>query len=423
MQFGVRQNKIALRRLALGLSSTFLWSMTAPALAGSGTKERGHSRTLSQRELQQIRGMQGSFGEPGGMPASKPAREDDAGSTYPWEASAGGTNTVNRNKLTTILVVSWSARGGMAVSLNLYHNSKANRQTELGYQWTHSYDIYGSLEATTGDLLVQWGDNLNYTFTKNIDGSYSAPGGIFETLTYNATTDKYTLTKKDQTVVTFSKGVGTRYNGSSIADRNGNTITINHNSADYVTSVVDPTGRTLSFTYSSGNRLTSVTDPAGRVFSFAFNSQDNLTSVTYPTAGSQTPVVSFGYNAQHSITSLTDARGKVWTMGYDSSGKGVTWEKNPLNQQTGYAGGGSDSTVTDALGNATSYSYDFDGRLAAVTLPGWSSISYGYNASNLRTSVTDAKMSSLRQTRSGTPGRLPTMPRTMCSPAPRPAET
>ena len=38
----------------------------------------------------------------------------------------------------------------------------------------------------------------------------------------------------------------------------------------------------------------------------------------------------------------------------------------------------------------TSYNYDMDGRLAAVTLPGWSSISYGYNASNLRTSVTDA---------------------------------
>lgn len=38
------------------------------------------------------------------------------------------------------------------------------------------------------------------------------------------------------------------------------------------------------------------------------------------------------------LTTRHSKDGKVWMMGYDGSSKGLTWKKNPLNQQTTYTG-------------------------------------------------------------------------------------
>jgi hypothetical protein len=78
---------------------------------------------------------------PGGLDAMAPAVAANPGSTYPWEGMVGGTNTGNGNKLTTIPVVGWGARGGLPVSLALVHNSKETGVSELGPKWIHSYNI------------------------------------------------------------------------------------------------------------------------------------------------------------------------------------------------------------------------------------------------------------------------------------------
>ncbi|MEP6755010.1 MAG: DUF6531 domain-containing protein [Chthonomonadales bacterium] len=95
----------------------------------------------------------------------------DSGSAFPWEGSrpsANGTvNTGNGNKLTSIALVGWTAKGGMPVDISLYHNSEGSHNSELGQKWTWSYDIYLSVDSMTGDVTVHWGNDLSYTFTKS----------------------------------------------------------------------------------------------------------------------------------------------------------------------------------------------------------------------------------------------------------------
>ncbi|WP_395088187.1 DUF6531 domain-containing protein [Armatimonas sp.] len=271
------------RKGAVLTAALFAWLSVGPsagaAYAHTHQKAKGHQRVLTAFELKRITGATGYA----------LSLDPDSGSTYPWEGSVGGTNTGNGNKLTELPIVGWSARGGLPVNFTLYHNSEGNHNSELGQHWTHSFDMYLVVDSGTGDVAMHWGNDLAYVFTKNIDGSFSPPTGIYDGLVYSSGTSTYTLTTKSQVKYAFTV-VGGEWVCGSIKNRNNNTLTINHNSGAFVTSVVDANSRTLSFSYDGNNRITSVTDPASRTFSFAYTS-GKLTSVTYPTAGSQTPVV------------------------------------------------------------------------------------------------------------------------------------
>ena len=197
----------------------------------------------------------------------------------------------------------------MPVSFSIAHNSQGNHNSELGYKWTHSFDIYLVIDAGTGNASVHWGNDLSYQFTKNVNGSFSPPTGIHDGLVYNSGTSTYTLTTPGQVQYAFTQ-VSSQWVCGTITDRSSNVLTINHNGSGYVSSVVDASSRTLSFSYDGNNRITSVTDPASRSFSFSYSSGE-LVQVTYPAVGGTSPTLQFGYNANHDITSETDPRGKV----------------------------------------------------------------------------------------------------------------
>jgi len=370
-------------RFAWLASTAFTWLSVSPALARTPSP-RGVQRRLSLGELRQIKGAQGPLPLPGGVESDDPVTEPNAGGTYPWEGTVGDLNTVNGNKLTSIPLVAWTARGGLPVSLALYHNSEATSQSELGYHWTHSYAIYGTV-SPSGDFTVQWGDNLEYTFYRNIDGSFTPPEGIFDTLTFDTGTQKYTLTQKNQLRYTFSQPNGVRWNCTTIKDRNNNTLTINHNASDFVSNIVDPSGRTLTFQY-SGTTLASVTDPQGRVFSFTQTGGD-LTRVSFPALSGQTPRLDLAYNSAHSITSITDLRGKVWSFGYTTNGRALAWERDPLGNQTSFTYLGGQTRITDALGRERVHTYS-NGLLTSLQDPTLATVQYGY-LGTLRTSITD----------------------------------
>uniref|UniRef100_UPI00286CCB19 RHS repeat domain-containing protein n=1 Tax=Armatimonas sp. TaxID=1872638 RepID=UPI00286CCB19 len=301
------------RKVAVLTAALFAWLSVGPsagaAYARTHTKAKGHSRALTAFERSHIRGA---------IPTHALSLDPASGSTYSWEGSVGGTNTGNGNKLTTLPIVGWTARGGLPVNFTIYHNSQGSHDAELGKHWTHSFDIYLMVDSGTGDVAMHWGNDLSYVFTKNIDGSFSPPTGIYDSLAYDSGSSTYTLTTKSQVKYAF-QSVSGEWMCKSIKDRNNNTLTINHNSTAQVTSVVDANSRTLSFSYDGNGRITSVTDPASRSFSFAYTS-GKLASVTFPTASSQTPVIQYGYDSGYRITSVTDPRGKVWSYSYNSDG-------------------------------------------------------------------------------------------------------
>jgi RHS repeat-associated protein len=172
---------------------------------------------------------------------------------------------------------------------------------------------------------------------------------------------------------------------SSITDRNGNTITLVVTVVPglaqqfLVTQVIDTVGRALTLSYDSSNRITKITDPIGRTVQYSYNSLGMLATMTDPAGG----LTSYGYtNPQNSLslTQITDPRNVVVMQDtYDANGRVI--------QQVQADGGiikfsytllnpglPSPNTspvlqtvVTDPLGNQTTYRFDPNQFLSAVT--------------------------------------------------------
>ena len=289
-----------------------------------------HSRPLTPAEKRSIRGAQGS-----GSGISY-----DSGGAYAWEGKAGDVTTCNGNREFTLPIVGWTAKGGMPVNFTLYHSSKSAYNRELGQKWSCNYIIYFFLDISNGNVSVHWGDDLGYTFTKNMDGSFTPPTGIHDTLT-SLSPSGYQIVTKDQITYKFTvSSDGKRFNCSTIKDLRANTITLNYNGGSmgspyWLASIVDPTSRTISISYTS-NKISSITDPLSRVWSLTYNGSTELTQVTFPTVGGSSYNCQFAYNTNHNITTYTDKRAKTWTAQYGSDNT-VTWEKDPYNNQTQYS--------------------------------------------------------------------------------------
>jgi RHS repeat-associated protein len=163
---------------------------------------------------------------------------------------------------------------------------------------------------------------------------------------------------------------------NSIADPNGNTITLVHgnsSSPDQVTQVIDPFGRALVIGYDSSDRIVLIQDPIGRKVSYTYNSQGTLATVTNAAGG----VTSYTYDSQNRVTQITDARGIVTAQNtYDANGRVMSQVQgdgsviqfaytllNPLAPASPLMS----TTVTDQRGNTTTYRYDPTGALLQVT--------------------------------------------------------
>jgi RHS repeat-associated protein len=375
------------RRLAAGVSGLFAWTallaLPAQALAHPSTARPLGVRSLTLGEMQRISGRQG-------LPTLHPASVDsEPGSTYPWEASAGGVNTGNGNKLTQVPLTGWTALGGMPVSFALAHNSQSTHNGELGQKWTHSFDlylagVYNELNDST-DMAAHWGDDLAYKFAQNVDGTYSAPAGIHDTLVKNAD-GTFTLTKPNQ--------VKYHYNTAGYCDtitgRNANTIAISYLTGNYVSTISDSTGRSIVLNYDASHRIVSVSDPLSHLWSIAYDASNNLSTITYPVLGTTSYTENFGYNGAHDITSYADKRGHSSVFAYNSTDNSLATASDPYANQTSYAYSSTATTVTDANGHAEVYSYA-SGRLSQTTDAASQSESYVYDSSNNKTQTTDRR--------------------------------
>ncbi|MEJ0000929.1 MAG: cysteine peptidase family C39 domain-containing protein [Verrucomicrobiota bacterium] len=97
--------------------------------------------------------------------------------------------------------------------------------------------------------------------------------------------------------------------------------------------------QTFLATYNSLGKRTQAQDPAGRTTSYAFDSTNNvdLQSTKQQNQSHQDTVFSASYNAQHEPTTITEASGQQTTLQY--------------------YGNGQVETITDALGNTSSFTY------------------------------------------------------------------
>ena len=293
----------------------------------------------------------------------------------------------------------------LRLDLSLYYRSLQPSPGTIGNGWSHSYETF--LTNGAGYTITLWLNGKRRIYN-NYSGSYVPPKGDYSTLVQNADSS-FTITEKDGLKRNFAaNGLAT-----TIIDRNGNTISFSYTSGK-LSSITDANGRTALFSYDADGKLISITDPKANSYSFSYTG-GKLTTVTHPDTGQW----NYSYNSNGLLASKTDPEGNLTSYSYDSNNRlSVATDPNsrtlsythaatapagkvpdsypiavvaakPLTYTAKDGNGWSYSyealtenilSITDPLGNVTSYTYDTQGNLLTRTEPGIGTTTYTYDS-------------------------------------------
>ncbi|MDO8540341.1 MAG: LamG-like jellyroll fold domain-containing protein [Opitutaceae bacterium] len=171
----------------------------------------------------------------------------------------------------------------------------------------------------------------------------------------------------------FNGGIDSTGRFERVRDRLGNETTFYYDDRGNVTLRIDPLGARATFSYwPDSDRVKFETDHYGNAKSMAYDAQGNVTVQTIGasiTEDPATPATGYttrtSYNARSAPTQITDPDGRAQTFGYDpvrnnlvthTTGAGGA---SPATTSYTYKSDGTLATITDALGNLTSHSYNY----------------------------------------------------------------
>ena len=301
------------------------------------------------------------------------------------------------------------------VDLQHTYNSMDNTGSYLGNGWRLSFqgeisDYKGSSEQSMKKVVLPSGEVQ--TFNINTDGTFTANDSRNKLTKSN---NDYVLTNKEQMKYVFNS----QGKLSSIADKNGNTITITYKTDngkintisdetgkvltftyDQATGYVDKIlenfgstqGRTVDFDYDSSNKLSKVTDSLGNVTNYTYDSNGLLQNIKNSEGKLLENINYFLDASKAKVKERTDSYGYTFTYEYDNfvnralvtdSNKQTTeywYDNNGQETMTIYPDRstriveyensfGEEKSVTDIYGNKTSYQRNSNGNIEVITNP------------------------------------------------------
>lgn len=305
-----------------------------------------------------------------------------------------------------------------------------NSAAQTSYYYSGVNPGVGDIDAVTVQVTAPVGSNqylvdINYDSSKRLQQIYQITS--INPFTTSGPTYAYTTDGNGhitQCTVTLPTGANIPGSGSK------RVLTFDTNG--YLTGDARASGSSISetstFTRDAITELiTSTTDSLGRVTNLVYDNNNNnitlanLTSVTVAAGTSQASTTSLVWNVSTNptfdeVSSMTDPLNHTWTAGIDSltgnmtsvtspapvsttstatykpTGQIATWKDsvNPATQFNYASGTGDLASVTDSLGNTTSFVTDSVGRVTSVTTPIREKVSYQYDAMNHVTSAIDA---------------------------------
>jgi RHS repeat-associated protein len=155
------------------------------------------------------------------------------------------------------------------------------------------------------------------------------------------------------------------------------TTTILYDSMGRLVSVTRPDGKQRRFSYDASGRLDAVTDEAGRVTHYAYDAFNRVEAIV-DALGQATR---FGYDLMSNLTSITDAKAQKTAFDYDGVGR-MTRMTDPMSgvEEYTYYPTGRLHTRKDRKGVTTTFGYDPLGRLTSRSYSdGTPSLSVVYN--------------------------------------------
>ena len=217
----------------------------------------------------------------------------------------------------------------------------------LGFFYVPTYvpepGVHGSLITDGCGILLRLGGR----YTCALSGD----------LTFQPTAYQYTDAQGRAFVITADGKL------RSIKDLVGNELSFG---PDGITSSVG--GLNVPFERDSSGRITRITDPAGNAWHYNYDSAGDLATVNLPSVA--TPVT-YMYDSSHLFLSALDPRGT-------------------LEATATYFPNGRLASVTNAMGNTTSYAYDLGTNTTTVTNPDDGINILRYDPNGLLLSETDA---------------------------------
>jgi RHS repeat-associated protein len=287
------------------------------------------------------------------------------------------------------------------------YSSGGGRQIgELGVSWSHNYE--SSLSVTPcGEVVLSAGDGGSMRFLRNSTGGFTPSKGYHGTLVANDADKSFDFYSKDGTRYhfIFSNPVK-RWVLSTITDTNGNALKLEYDATLtdlMLKTVTDANGRTLAITHESrvftqagrvANVITKVVGPDNVTLSFEYDDYGNLISNKRLNAGSESYAYSIdaAYLFRNFMTSYSNVLGHATSYQYKYLGKQISMTSvangagvlilipdGTVSRITAADGGtttfdyqspgqaGQTTTVTDPVGNTTTYTLNGYGSPLTIT--------------------------------------------------------
>ncbi|HHJ16617.1 MAG TPA: RHS repeat protein, partial [Gammaproteobacteria bacterium] len=255
-----------------------------------------------------------------------------------------------------------SGSTGLRDFIRHYNSTESYNLISIGKNWNHSYSLYvdhfaGIDGQATESLSFNRPDGRIFVFSKSsgawvgdsdvtdsvkdhVDGSGALDG--WDYVTASNSIEHYDLSGRLL----------------SITSPDGRAQALSYDANDRLASVTGAYGHSLTFVYDAAGRIATVTDPNSGVYTYSYDANDNLVSVEYPDATTRQYLYE-DVNFPNALTGIIDENGDrfaSWT--YDLQGRAISSEHAGGHDRydVTYSAAGT-STLTDAAGNITTYSF------------------------------------------------------------------
>ncbi len=271
------------------------------------------------------------------------------------------------------------ARGFPIFQVRTY-NSRSTYNGPLGFGWTFTYGEHLE-QQPDGSALYREGDGTEHLFTLDGSGGYVRPPGKHLALTQDS--GGFTLGTK--------QGQSSRFalDGRllSIADRNGNTVTLGYDGSGNLSTVTDAAGRAALTVTTAGGKITEVTALGGQALQYTYNG-DDLVAVNDISGQTWT----YDYDASHNLIARGDPLGNLDSYLYDSLDRVIS-HVDPLGsaETFAYSSRGESAVLTDQRGFSNFFEFDATGRAVLAADPLGNARRSTWDADNNRTSTTDPR--------------------------------
>jgi len=246
----------------------------------------------------------------------------------------------------------------------------------------------------------------NYsTLTKNSNGTYTLTDKHGIAIHYDINGRLSTRTDRNGNTLNFVYNPA-KPGGTYIQDAGGRQVKLYFDSKNHVTSAVDPAGHTYKYGYDANGNLVSIIDPTGAVTTYTYDSNHRIIQLTnanghktyyqYDSQG-RAVMTSQDNNVNKTIinydnNTVTDSLGHTST--YAFAFYGLPWiQTDPLGAtiEENWDNNMNMGSRKDALGHETTFAYDGVANVIQITDPFHYQTTITYTPKfNLVSSITDA---------------------------------